>query len=118
MFKIWKSICDIEKVKKVKKQRLECYIFARLIFITLAWKMVWAIAKNLFHFSGKALSFYKAFKALFRRKMSCFQNALQASKQTMLDFMLDFYNHSSTKYLLDKRLIEWTSLEIILVLQR
>ena len=30
MFKIWKSICDIEKVKKVKKSRLECYIYSRL----------------------------------------------------------------------------------------
>jgi hypothetical protein len=114
MFKIWKSICDIEKVKKVKKERLECYIFSRLIFIILAWKMVWAIAKNLFYFSGKALSFFKAFKALFRRKMSCFQNALQSSQEVMLNLMLDFYEHSSTKYLLDKRLKELTSLEIIL----
>jgi len=114
MFKIWKSICNIEKVKKVKKERLECYIFSKLIFITLAWKMVWVIAKNLFRFSRNALSFYKAFKALFRRKMSCFQNALQSSKETMLNFMLDFYDHSSTKYLLDKRLKELTSLEIII----
>jgi len=114
MFKVWKSICDIEKVKKVKKERLECYIFSRLIFITLAWKMVWTIAKNLFYFSGKALSFFKAFKALFRRKMSCFQNALRSSKEVMLNLMLVFYDHSSTKYLLDKRLKELTSLEIIL----
>jgi len=114
MFKVWKSICDIEKVKKVKKERLECYILSRLIFITLAWKMVWTIAKNLFYFSGKALSFFKAFKALFRRKMSCFQNALRSSKEVMLNLMLVFYDHSSTKYLLDKRLKELTSLEIIL----
>ena len=29
-FKVWESICKIDKVKKVKKDRLECYIWAIL----------------------------------------------------------------------------------------
>ena len=33
IFKIWKSICDIEKVKKVKKSRPECYIYSKLILM-------------------------------------------------------------------------------------
>ncbi len=33
--KICKSICKIDKVKKVKKDRLECYIWAKLLMIVL-----------------------------------------------------------------------------------
>ena len=47
-FKIWKSICDIEKVKKVKKDRLECYIYSKLILIVLGWKIIWRTARRLF----------------------------------------------------------------------
>ena len=63
IFKIWKSICDIEKVKKVKKDRLECYIYSKLILITLGWNFLWKIAQHLFTFDGKAMSFFKAFKS-------------------------------------------------------
>ncbi len=63
-FKIWKSICNIEKVKKVKKHRLECYIYSKLIFIVLGWQIVWQIARNLYSLEGRALSFFKAFKTL------------------------------------------------------
>ena len=30
-FKVWKSLCKIDKVKKVKKDRLECYIWSKLL---------------------------------------------------------------------------------------
>lgn len=114
MFKIWKSICDIEKVKKVNKERLECHVYSKLIFIVLGWKMIWMVAKNMYRISGKALSFFKAFKTLFKRKIGEFQNALESSKDEMLKFILDFYDLSTTNHLLEKRKQEPTSLEIIL----
>lgn len=114
MFKIWKSICQIEKIKKVNKERLECHIYSKLIFIVLGWKMVWMVAKNMYRISGKALSFFKAFKTLFKRKIGEFQNALESSKNEMLKFVLDFYDLSTTNHLLEKRKQEPTSLEIIL----
>jgi len=115
MFKIWKSICDIEKVKKVNKERLKCYVYSKLIFIVLGWKMIWVVAKNMFWIAGKALSFFKAFKALFKRKISKFKNALQSSREDMTKFILTFYDHGLTNYLLEKRQQEPTSLEIMLV---
>ena len=114
MFKIWKSICQIEKVKKINKERLECHVYSKLIFIMLGWKMVWMVAKNMYRISGKALSFFKAFKTLFKRKIDEFQNALESSKDEMLKFILDFYDLSTTNHLLEKRKQEPTSLEIIL----
>lgn len=114
MFKIWKSICNIEKVKKVNKERLECHVYSKLIFIVLGWKMIWMVAKNMYRIAGKALSFFKAFKTLFKRKINVFQNALQSSKDDMIKFILDFYDLSMTNHLLEKRKQEPTSLEIIL----
>lgn len=40
-FKVWKSLCKIDKVKKVEKDRLECYIWAKLLLIVLCWRVAW-----------------------------------------------------------------------------
>ena len=63
-FKVWKSICKIDKVKKVKKDRLECYIWAKLLLIVLCWRVAWFTAMLLDRYYGKNLSFFKAFKTL------------------------------------------------------
>lgn len=39
IFKTWKSLVSIDKVKKVKKERFECQLYAKLIWILLNWKM-------------------------------------------------------------------------------
>jgi len=115
MFKIWKSICDIEKVKKVNKERLECHVYSKLIFIVLGWKMIWIVAKNMYRISSKALSFFKAFKTLYKRKIGEFQNVLKSSQDDMIKFILAFYDLSTTNHLLEKRKKEPTSLEIMIV---
>jgi hypothetical protein len=69
IFKIWKSICNIDKIKKVKEELLECYMFSKLMMIVSGWKVVWQIADWLYKKEHKALSFFKAFKTLVREKM-------------------------------------------------
>ena len=39
VFKTWKSFFEINKVKKVKKERLECQILAKLLWILLNWQL-------------------------------------------------------------------------------
>jgi Transposase DDE domain len=39
VFKTWKSFFRIDKVKKVKKERLECQLIAKLIWIMINWKL-------------------------------------------------------------------------------
>ena len=113
MFKIWKSICDIEKVKKVNVHRLECYIYSKLIFIVLGWKVLWVIAKNMYSLNNKPLSFYKAFKTLFKRQIDAFRNALQATQDDIIEFVVNFYYLSTTNHVLEKRMQKLTSLEIM-----
>jgi hypothetical protein len=113
-FKIWKSICDIEKVKKVNKHRLECYIYSKLILIMLGWKVVWKTAKNLFTREGKALSFYKSFKTLINVKLSELRNVFLVGNGRIDMLISDFYHISRTNHLLEKKNGSPSSLELLL----
>ena len=39
VFKTWKSFFNINKVKRVKKERLECQLLARLLWILVNWQL-------------------------------------------------------------------------------
>lgn len=39
VFKTWKSFLQIDKVKKVKKERFECQLLAKLLWILLNWRL-------------------------------------------------------------------------------
>ena len=113
-FKIWKSICDIEKVKKVKKHRLECYIYSKLILIILGWKIIWVTARQLFCRERRALSFYKSFKTFLNVKLSEVREVFLEGTGCIEDFLADFYVISKTNHLLEKKKAKLTSLEILL----
>ncbi len=38
VFKTWKSFFEINKVKKVKKERMECQLLAKLLWVLLNWR--------------------------------------------------------------------------------
>ena len=39
VFKTWKSFFKIDRIKKVKKERLECQLLARLLWILINWEL-------------------------------------------------------------------------------
>jgi hypothetical protein len=39
VFKTWKSFLKIDNVKKVKKERLECQLLAKLLWVLLNWRL-------------------------------------------------------------------------------
>lgn len=39
VFKTWKSFFEISRVKKVKKERMECQLLAKLLWILLNWRL-------------------------------------------------------------------------------
>ncbi len=114
VFKIWKSICDIEKVKKVKKSRLECYIYSKLIFIVLGWKVLWGIAKEMFVREGKVLSFYKAYKTLLHKKVKEVRDVFMLGIGTIGEFMKKLYEISVTNHILEKKRQKPTYMELLL----
>jgi len=47
IFKTWKSNIQINKIKKVKKERLECHLLAKLLWTILNWKLLQCCASHL-----------------------------------------------------------------------
>ena len=46
VFKTWKSFFRIDKVKKVKKERLECQLVAKLLWIMINWNLLRTFNKH------------------------------------------------------------------------
>ena len=103
VFKIWKSICHIDKLKKVKKHRFQCYLYGRLIFIMLGWRIIQAVALTLFAREKKTISNFKAFKALFSNNLQEMKDALILRKMPIQNFIVRFYNTASRYLILEKR---------------
>jgi hypothetical protein len=114
MFKIWKSLCNIDKVKKVKRHRLECYIYSRLIFIVFAWQIIWITATVLFAIDNKPLSYFKTYKTLIRNKLDELRDIFLSGAINMNSFLIDLYEISRTKHILEKKKNKPTSLQIML----
>jgi hypothetical protein len=63
IFKTWKSLLDINKTKPVKKERLECQLIAKFIWILLNWKIFRCIDSFIQNRSRNcACSIWKFFK--------------------------------------------------------
>ena len=63
VFKVWKSLCKIDKVKKVKICRFECMLLARMIWILANWKVFQLLNKWFVEYiKDKTISIWKFFK--------------------------------------------------------
>ncbi|WP_317193610.1 IS4 family transposase [Marivirga aurantiaca] len=63
VFKTWKSFFSINKVKKVKKERLECQLLARLLWVLINWHLFQLTNHYVKNSSpGKGVSILKFFK--------------------------------------------------------
>lgn len=112
MFKVWKSIWEIDEIKKVKKARLECYILSKLLVVVLCWPIVWSTAKALYQNEKKVLSFMKAFKTL-RRYASELRFFFEGNRFKLAAFFKKFYEISRVSHLLEKKGSRETSIELL-----
>nr|WP_240194750.1 IS4 family transposase [Desulfobulbus rhabdoformis] len=102
VFKTWKSLWKIDKVKKVKKQRLECYIYSKLFIIVLSMDMLWIMHNLMRGLYGKNLSFYKALKTWIR-SIDQFKEAFFNGIEAVTVFLVKFLKLSCRKHLLEKK---------------
>jgi hypothetical protein len=101
-FKVWKSLWKIDKVKKVKKERLECYIWSKLFVIILCQHALWVTQHLLGRYDKKSLSFYKASKTMIKY-LAKFKQALLEGSVALAKFLADFFVLSRRKHLLEKK---------------
>jgi len=67
MFKLWKSVANIDKVKKVKPHRLLCYIYAKLLLIVMVGQFYWSTNRWWFSRYNARLSPYKVAKRMMQK---------------------------------------------------
>jgi hypothetical protein len=84
MFKIWKSLFKIHEVKKAGLERIQCFIYGRLIMLLLTSSIVFTIRKIAYTTTGKELSeiksfgivkqyFYELYKNIFKSKLILYE---------------------------------------------
>jgi len=64
IFKTWKSVAEIHKVRKMKIERFESQLLVRLIWIVVNWLIVSKIRTKMYESKKILVSFYKAYKRL------------------------------------------------------
>jgi len=101
-FKVWKSLCKIDKVKKVKKDRLECYIWSKLLLIVLCWRVAWFTGMLLKRHHGKNMSYFKAFKTLMH-DVGTLKKIFVDGTVSAESYLAEFLILSSKKHLLEKK---------------
>lgn len=62
IFKAWKSVGGLHKVKRMDIQRFEFYLYAKLIFIVKNWNILSALQNWTLHTKNKYISLYKLLK--------------------------------------------------------
>ena len=102
IFKIWKSIGEVHKIKKMKLERFESYLYAKLLWIISNWLIVWNISQFIHSSSDKLLSFYKAFKSL-KKNTDKLRSALNQGLTAIREFIDDQTFLSMNFHLLDKK---------------
>jgi hypothetical protein len=115
IFKIWKSIIQLDQVKKVQRYRLECYIYAKLILIVLGWQLLWPIVSTLLRYEQRPLSLFKAYKTLIMERMDEIQDIVLRNPDSLPAFLVNYYKISRRHHRAERRLQQLTGLEILLL---
>jgi len=102
IFKVWKSIWKIDKVKKVKKERLDCYILSKLFIIMLTWQVVWFTDRLMRQFYEKNISGFKAFKTLMK-DVTRLEMIFVERSLSVVDYLIEFLQISCKKHVLEQR---------------
>ena len=69
MFKIWKSILNIDAVRKMKTSRLKCYLFSKLIWVLMCWDITGMVESVSWKSNNKLISPYKCMAILKTKAM-------------------------------------------------
>ncbi len=64
MFKIWKSILNMDATRKMKTSRLKCYLYSKFIWVLLCWDITGVAELVKWKETGNLLSFYKCMAIL------------------------------------------------------
>jgi len=114
VFKVWKSVVNIDKVKKAKTQRLETILYSKLIMIMINWNIMWEITKSIWQQHKKMISpikFFKTLKALTYKSWMAFKEGCNS----LAEFIMQLNCMSIKNHILEKRKGQLSAVEIQIV---
>ncbi len=113
VFKIWKSLVELDKIKKVKKARLELYFYSKLLLIILGWQVLRQVSAWLYRYEKKALSIMKSYKSILK-KLTTQGLEILTKVDCLKEILLKFYKLSREYHTLERHGKEPTSFEIFM----
>jgi hypothetical protein len=102
IFKIWKSICGIDKIHPMKYHRFICTLYAKLILIQINNQLINTLHGNIYRKFNKMLSKNKCFKTL-QQYSSKIRKVLLYKPNKINQLMQEIANMFSRNHWLEKR---------------
>lgn len=97
VFKVWKSLCKIDKIKKVKIHRFECMLLAGLIWILANWSIFQVLNDWMFNQTkSKTCSIWKFFRHM--TKNSQIIREIILGNKSMKEWLERIINLSEKKF--------------------
>lgn len=112
IFKIWKSVVQIHQVKMMKRERLECFLYAKLLWITMNWEILMRIYHHLWTSRKVAISFIKAYQT-FLIRMEKQRKAFYSDQETLQEYILEMVDTCLKYHVIEKRKDKRFSVDII-----
>lgn len=113
IFKVWKSVGEIDIVKKVKRHRFESFLLARLIWLSINWNIFWVLNNYYWDNYKQVLSIYKVFSYLSEHRYEL-HKAVKSTALEICKFINRLLKIANKYFLLEKRKGHVSSIEILL----
>ena len=97
----WQSHCKLAKIKKMKLERMQCYLFATLLHIMLNWQIAVNFFGIIWQNESKTMSILKFYKTIEAHKN--LQNNALISRDNMKGYLLDLFKIAEKKLLTEKK---------------
>ena len=116
LFKVWKSIFRIHRVKKMKRERLDCHLYCTLISILLSSSVTFKIRELLYQKEQKEVSEFKTLSMVKKALCSMFAHWFE-SDERIVHFLDGFYELIRKNGKKSKRRRKPTSFDILKTFQ-
>ena len=87
IFKSWKSIIGIARIKKVKKERFESQLLARLLLIIVTWQIFNVINSHVQKLCNMNPISYQKFNKIIRNRLESLSFAIISGKRLVKEYM-------------------------------
>ena len=94
IFKIWKSILKIHLVRKMKPERLKCYLSAKLLWVLLCWDITVSFEPVIWKQKKKLISSYKCY-AILKKSARQLESVLFDANEKLKDWLAKMLKYFS-----------------------